>query len=120
MENKDNLVIIQKFEDFLQYIYPKVQKIDRTHGYMKQKFINLLFEEVEYVGINNFRDHMWTEFRKDLDLPIGTTIKFKGEIYDYERNYLGKKEEDKNGQSIKIIDLLEIDTSTRKRVKLYE
>ena len=47
MENKDNLVIIQKFEDFLQYIYPKVQKIDRTHGYMKQKFINLLFEEVE-------------------------------------------------------------------------
>lgn len=80
----------------------------------------ILFEAVEYVGIDNFRDHMWTEFRKDLDLPIGTTIKFKGEIYDYERNYLGKKEEDKNGQSIKIIDLLEIDTSTRKRVKLYE
>ena len=47
MENKHNLVIVQKFEDFLQYIYPKVQKIDRTHGYMKQKFINLLFEEVE-------------------------------------------------------------------------
>ena len=79
----------------------------------------ILFEEVEYVGINNFRDHMWTEFREDLDLPVGTIVKFKGEIYDYERNYLGKKEEDKNGQSIKIIDLLEIDTSTRKRVKLY-
>lgn len=80
----------------------------------------VLFEEVEYVGIDNFRDHMWTEFRKDLDLPIGTTIKFKGEIYDYERNYLGKKEEDKNGQSIKVIDLLEVDTTTRKRVKLYK
>ena len=80
----------------------------------------VLFEEVEYVGIDNFRDHMWTEFRKDLDLPIGTTIKFKGEIYDYERNYLGKKEEDKNGQSIKIIELLEIDKSTRERVKLYK
>ena len=80
----------------------------------------ILFEAVEYVGIDNFRDHMWTEFRKDLDLPVGTTIKFKGEIYDYERNYFGKKEEDKNGQSIKIIDLLEVDTSTRKRVKLYE
>ena len=80
----------------------------------------VLFEAVEYVGIDNFRDHMWTEFRKDLDLPVGTTIKFKGEIYDYERNYFGKKEEDKNGQSIKIIDLLEVDTSTRKRVKLYK
>ena len=80
----------------------------------------VLFEEVEYVGIDNFREHMWTEFRKDLDLPVGTTIKFKGEIYDYERNYLGKKEKDKNGQSIKIIDLLEVDTSTRKRQKLYK
>ena len=106
-------------------------KIKKQQHIFKAKILNfginkengnktVLFEEVEYIGIDNFRDHMWTEFRKDLDLPIGTTIKFKGEIYDYERNYLGKKEEDKNGQSIKIIDLLEVDTSTRKRVKLYK
>ena len=95
----------------------------KIQGFGINKNLNsktVLLKEVEYIGIDNFRDHMWTTFRKDLDLPIGTTIKFKGEIYDYERNYLGKKEEDKNGQSIKIIDLLEIDTSTRKRVKLYE
>ena len=42
-----SLVIIQRFEDFINYIYPKVQNIDRTHGYIKQKFINLLFEQVE-------------------------------------------------------------------------
>ena len=80
----------------------------------------VLLNEVEYVGIDNFRDHMWTQFSKELDLPIGTTIKFKGEIYDYEREYLGSKEVDKNGQAIKIIELLEVDSSTRQRTKLYK
>ena len=80
----------------------------------------VVLEEVEYIGIDNFRDHMWTTLSKQLDLPVGTTIKFKGEIYDYEREYLGTKEVDKNGQSIKIIELLEVDRSTRERVKLYK
>lgn len=80
----------------------------------------VLLNEVEYVGIDNFRDHMWTQFTKKLDLPIGTTIKFKGAIYDYEREYLGTREADKNGQAIEIIDLLEVDLSTRERVKLYK
>jgi len=80
----------------------------------------VLLNEVEYVGIDNFRDHMWTQFSKELDLPVGTTIKFKGEIYDYEREYLGNREVDKNGQSIKIVELLEVDTSTRQRTKLYK
>ena len=80
----------------------------------------VLLNEVEYVGIDNFRDHMWTQFSKELDLPIGTTIKFKGEIYDYEREYLGIREVDKNGQAIKIIELLEVDTSTRQRTKLFK
>lgn len=44
---KENLVIIQKYEDFVNYIYPKIQAIDRKDGYVKQKFINLLFEQVE-------------------------------------------------------------------------
>ncbi len=63
---------------------------------------------------------MWTQFTKKLDLPIGTTIKFKGAIYDYEREYLGTREVDKNGQAINITDLLEVDLSTRERVKLYK
>lgn len=80
----------------------------------------VLLNGVEYIGIDNFRDHMWTQFSKELDLPVGTTIKFKGEIYDYEREYLGIREIDKNGQAIKIVELLEVDTSTRKRQKLYK
>lgn len=63
---------------------------------------------------------LWTQFTKELDLPIGTTIKFKGEIYDYERNYQGIKDIEKYGQAIKIIELIEIDTSTRLRTKLFK
>ena len=43
----ENLIIIQRFEDFVKYIYPIIQRIDRKDGYFKQKFINLLFEQVE-------------------------------------------------------------------------
>ena len=94
----------------------------KIQGFGINKNLNsktVLLKEVEYIGIDNFRDHMWTTFRKDLDLPIGTTIKFKGEIYDYERNYLGVKD-NKNGQAINILNLMEIDTSTKERIKLYK
>ena len=94
----------------------------KIQGFGINKNLNsktVLLKEVEYIGIDNFRDHMWTTFRKDLDLPIGTTIKFKGEIYDYERNYLGLKD-NKNGQAINILNLMEIDTSTKERIKLYK
>jgi len=97
-----------------------IAKIQGFGTNKKDESKTVLLNEVEYVGIDNFRDHMWTQFTKELDLPIGTTIKFKGEIYDYEREYLGTREVDKNGQAIKIIDLLEVDKSTRERVKLYK
>ena len=55
-----------------------------------------------------------------MDLPVGTTIKFKGEIYDYERDYKGEDSSKKEAQSIKVVKLLEVDTSTRVRTKLYK
>lgn len=42
-----DLIIVEKFSDFLNYIYPIVQRIDRRHGYLKQKFLVLCLEEVE-------------------------------------------------------------------------
>lgn len=68
----------------------------------------VLLNKVEYVGIDNFRDHMWTPFSTELDLPPGTQIKFKGEIYDYEKGYQGKNPDGKISQAIKIIKMLEV------------
>lgn len=45
----ENLIIIEKFEAFMNYIYPVAQDISRRDGYAKQKFINLLFETVENI-----------------------------------------------------------------------
>lgn len=113
----DGLNICNKIRKQLHIFTAKIQGFGTNK---KDESKTVLLNEVEYVGIDNFRDHMWTQFTKELDLPIGTTIKFKGEIYDYEREYLGTREVDKNGQAIKIIDLLEVDKSTRERVKLYK
>ncbi len=50
----NNLLIIEKYEEFVNYVYPVVQNIDRKHGYVKRKFIDLIFQQVDifYKAIN--------------------------------------------------------------------
>ena len=43
----NNLLIIEKYEEFVNYIYPVIQNVDRKHGYVKQKFIDLIFQQVD-------------------------------------------------------------------------
>jgi len=43
----NNLLIIEKYEEFVSYVYPVVQNIDRKHGYVKQKFIDTIFQQVD-------------------------------------------------------------------------
>lgn len=43
----NNLLIIEKYEEFVNYVYPVVQNIDRKHGYVKQKFIDTIFQQVD-------------------------------------------------------------------------
>ena len=47
MNSSKNLIIIEKYEDFSNYIYPVVQNIPRKHGVLKEKIIHLMFEQVE-------------------------------------------------------------------------
>jgi hypothetical protein len=110
----DNLKLIRKVHHIFK------AKIEGFGIHKSSGNKTILLKEVEYIGIDNFRDHLWTEFTEELNLPIGTTIKFKGEIYDYERDYKGNKIGQKDGQSIKVVKLLEVDISTRVRTKLYK
>lgn len=48
-KTQNNLIIVEKYEIFLNYIYPEIQKVDRKDGFVKQKFINLLFETVDCI-----------------------------------------------------------------------
>ena len=45
----DTLLIVQKYENFLDYIYPIVQSIPRTHGVFKAGFLTRLFDFVDYI-----------------------------------------------------------------------
>ena len=45
MANK--LVLIEKYDEFLNYIYPKLQQIPRNHGILKAKVITTVFEQPE-------------------------------------------------------------------------
>jgi len=41
------LVLVEKYDVFLNYFYPIVQNIPRKHGVLKERMTRLMFEEVE-------------------------------------------------------------------------
>ena len=47
MNPAKNLAIIEKYEDFSNYIYLVLQNVPRKHGVLKEKIIHLVFEQVE-------------------------------------------------------------------------
>ena len=47
MNPAKNLAIIEKYEDFSNYIYLVLQNVPRKHGVLKEKVIHLVFEQVE-------------------------------------------------------------------------
>lgn len=52
VENKGSgrggdLVIIEKYDEFIEYIYPALQNVDRKHGVIKEESLKLIFNQVE-------------------------------------------------------------------------
>lgn len=47
MNSGKKLIIIEKYEDFANYVYLVLQNIHRKHGVLKEKIIQLVFEQVE-------------------------------------------------------------------------
>lgn len=47
MNTGKQLIIIEKYEDFSNYIYLVLQNIPRKHGVVKEKIINLVFEKLK-------------------------------------------------------------------------
>jgi hypothetical protein len=42
-----DLIVIEKYEDFINYTYPILQNIERKHGVVKERIILIIFEQVE-------------------------------------------------------------------------
>jgi len=42
-----NLIIIEKYEEFVNYTYPVLQNIPRKHGAVKERILLIIFEQVE-------------------------------------------------------------------------
>uniref|UniRef100_UPI004048AFDA diversity-generating retroelement protein Avd n=1 Tax=Aliarcobacter sp. TaxID=2321116 RepID=UPI004048AFDA len=47
MNSSKNLIIIEKYEDFTNYVYLILQNIPKKHGVLKEKIIQIVFEQVE-------------------------------------------------------------------------
>ena len=42
--NNKNLLIIEDYSDFIEYIYPVIQRIPRIHGVVKLQFLEAVFK----------------------------------------------------------------------------
>ena len=47
--SESGLVLIEKYDKFLHYIYPHLQEIPRKHGILKEKIILLVFHQAELI-----------------------------------------------------------------------
>ena len=70
MNNKEQLIIIEKYDEFLNYIYPVIQNVPRKHGIIKEKMIKLLFLQVDlfYRAIKS--NHISKLYEADANLAL--------------------------------------------------
>jgi len=50
-----NLIIIEKYEELVNYTYPVLQNIQRKHGVVKERILLIIFEQVElfYIALKS-------------------------------------------------------------------
>lgn len=48
-KNGSGLILIEKYDKFLHYIYPILQEIPRKHGILKEKTILLVFQQADLI-----------------------------------------------------------------------
>ena len=47
INDSNNLIIIEKYNEFVNYIYPVLQNIQRKHGVVKERILLIIFEQAE-------------------------------------------------------------------------
>lgn len=64
------LVVVEKYDEFVNYIYPVLQNIPRKHGILKEKTIQLVFLQVElfYKAIKS--NHISKLYEADANLAL--------------------------------------------------
>ncbi|MDT8337587.1 MAG: diversity-generating retroelement protein Avd [Sulfurimonas sp.] len=65
-----SLVVVEKYDEFVNYIYPVLQNIPRKHGILKEKTIQLVFLQVElfYKAVKS--NHVSKLYEADANLAL--------------------------------------------------
>jgi len=68
--NESSLVLIEKYDVFLKYIYPVLQNLPRKHGVIKARMIDIVFLQVElfYKAIKS--NHASKLYEADASLAL--------------------------------------------------
>ncbi len=68
--NGSGLVVVEKYETFLNYIYPVLQNIPRKHGILKEKIIQCVFAQVELLYKAIKSNHASKLYEADANLAL--------------------------------------------------
>jgi hypothetical protein len=64
------LIVVEKYDKFVNYIYPVLQNIPKKHGIVKEKTIKIVFEQVDlfYRAIKS--KHISKLYEADANLAL--------------------------------------------------
>jgi len=86
----ENLILIEKFEEFVNYIYPVLQNIQRKHGVVKEKAIQSIFYQIELFYKSIKSNHISKIYEADANLA---TIRFYLRFFaDRNRKLISQKQ----------------------------
>jgi hypothetical protein len=65
-----DLVVIEKYNEFVNYIYPYLQQIPRKHGIVKEETIKLVFKQVDLFYKAAKSNHISKLYEADASLAL--------------------------------------------------
>ncbi len=92
---EEKLVLIEKYDEFLFYIYPIIQKLPRSEGILKEDIIKLLIDSPELI----YKAIKSPQINKLYDVDIRlSVIRHRLRFLDDQRNKLISKKQSQVSQ----------------------
>lgn len=64
------MLIVEKYEQAIAYLYPIIQNTPRKHGVARDRFLNCLFNQVDLVTTAGKTGHVSSLYKADANLSM--------------------------------------------------
>lgn len=84
------LLIVEKYERVIAYLYPIIQNTPRKHGVVRDKFLTCLFNQVDLISNGGKTGYISVLYKADANLAM---VRFYMRFYTYQIRCMTKHQE---------------------------